>query len=243
MGPAVLRAQQGDGVRVLLSKVEAALARATEPTSWPFRRSIRRRRFGLLDAGLRQHHARRDRGARSPDDARAGCGWCSGAHRGRQHRTARHLILEIAPVPDGWRVRKSPRRPGRGATASSSTRRRQFHARTRGEGGRSRAPACRPASLRRGGRRRYAAAVLIGRGEMVFIRPRGRTAPGRALLRPRRARTTFQTALSASAPVTQARRCRPISSSPRPSSRRSSPGRARCSTKVSPSRSPSISRT
>ena len=109
MGPAVLRAQQGDGVRVLLSKVEAALGAGNradflavstlDPADGDVSAFLDR---WFTSSTTRAVIAERDRqtvpdgGLRLVLEALTEAG-----NTGRLGT----WILEIAPVPDGWRVR------------------------------------------------------------------------------------------------------------------------------------------
>ena len=174
MGPAVLRAQQADGVRVLLSKVEAALgagnradflaASTLDPADGDVSAFLDR---WFTSTTTRAVIAERDRQTTPDGGLRLVLEALTEADNTGRLGT---WILEIAPMPDGWRVRKvTASNPVEGLYRLELNSTKQFHAKdfvVKAEDLELRLPAGEVFVAEAGGG--YAAAVLIGRGEMVF---------------------------------------------------------------------------
>jgi len=174
MGAAVLRAQQGDGVRVLLSKVEAALGAGNradflavstlDPADGDVSAFLDR---WFTPTTTRAVIAERDRQALPDGGLRLVLEALTEAGNTGRLGT---WILEIAPVSDGWRVRKvTASNPVEGLYRLELNPTKQFHAKdlvVKAEDLELRLPAGEVFVAEAGGG--FATAVLIGRGEMVF---------------------------------------------------------------------------
>src|SRR5215831_8176950 len=173
MGPAVVHAQQADGVHVLLSKIEAALTSGNRAdflalttldpadadvtaflnrwfTPKTTRAVIAERDRQSLDGGL---HLVAETFVEAGNTGRLGT-W----------------IMDVLQAPEGWRLRKiSASNPVEGLYRLELNPSKQFQARdlvVKAEDLELRLPAGQVFVAEAGGG--YAAAVLVGRGEMVF---------------------------------------------------------------------------
>ena len=248
MGAAVLRAQQGDGVRVLLSKVEAALGAGNradflavstlDPADGDVSAFLDR---WFTPRTTRAVIAERDRQTMPDGGLRLVLEALTEAGNTGRLGT---WILEIAPVPDGWRVRKvTASNPVEGLYRLELNATKQFHAKdlvVKAEDLELRLPAGEVFVAEAGGGTQRPCSSVAARWSFIR-RPRPNGARSRSTAAAMSSGRRSRPRSSASAPVTHGQTLPAEQLSPRPSSRRSSPARERCSTKVSPSRSPSIS--